>query len=73
MQQRLRYALALLHRPRLLLLDEPTTNLDAEGMAIVDQIIKSAADGGIVILATNDSRDLHYGDYILALDGSGGG
>jgi heme exporter protein A len=73
MQQRLRYALALLHRPRLLLLDEPTTNLDAAGIAIVDRIVENAAADGIVILATNDPRDLHYGELVLALDEASGG
>lgn len=73
MQQRLRYALALIHRPRLLLLDEPTTNLDAAGIAVVDRIVKDAASDGIVILATNDLRDLQYGEYVLALDDAGGG
>jgi heme exporter protein A len=73
MQQRLRYALALMHRPRLLLLDEPTTNLDTAGIAIVDRIIKDAASDGIVILATNDPRELHYGEFVLALDEAGRG
>lgn len=73
MQQRLRYALALVHRPRLLLLDEPTTNLDTAGIVIVDRIIRDAASGGIVILATNDPRDLHYGELVLALDEAGHG
>ena len=68
MQQRLRYALALLHRPHLLLLDEPTTNLDAPGIALVEQVIKDAATRGIVVLATNDPRDVQYGDLVLALD-----
>ena len=73
MQQRLRYALALLHRPRLLLLDEPTTNLDAPGIAIVERVIKDAAAGGVVVLATNDPRDAQYGTLVLALDEAAGG
>lgn len=73
MQQRLRYALALVHRPRLLLLDEPTTNLDMAGIAIVDRIIKDAAGDGIVILATNDPRESQYGELVLALDETGRG
>ncbi len=73
MQQRLRYALALLHRPRLLLLDEPTTNLDAPGIAIVEQVIKDAAAGGVVVLATNDPRESQYGTLVLALDEAAGG
>ena len=68
MLQRLRYALALLDRPRLLLLDEPTANLDVAGIAVVDRIVESVSADGIVVIATNDPRDLHYGDYLLPLD-----
>ena len=39
MRQRLRWAWALLHRPRLLLLDEPFQNLDAAGVAIAGRLL----------------------------------
>jgi len=39
MRQRLRWAWALLHRPRLLLLDEPFQNLDAAGVEIVRRLL----------------------------------
>jgi heme exporter protein A len=39
MRQRLRWAWALLHRPRLLLLDEPFQNLDAAGVAIARRLL----------------------------------
>ncbi len=68
MRQRLRYALALVHQPALLILDEPTTNLDVHGIAIVDEIVRSARERGIVIVATNEPRDLAYGTLELALD-----
>lgn len=68
MRQRLRYALALVHQPAVLILDEPTTNLDLSGIAIVDEIVGSARQRGIVIVATNEPRDLAYGTLELALD-----
>ena len=71
MVQRLRYALALVHRPRVLLLDEPTTNLDEAGIVLVGQVIEHMAADGIVVIATNDPRDLRWGDLELALDAAG--
>lgn len=60
MKQRLKYAFALLHQPPLLILDEPTSNLDSEGVQIVQQIMKEQLDRGVLIVATNDDDDLKY-------------
>jgi heme exporter protein A len=68
MAQRLRYAYALLHRPPVLLLDEPTVTLDERGAAVVDAVIAEQRRAGIVVVATNDPRELRYGDLILRLD-----
>jgi heme exporter protein A len=68
MQQRLRYALALMTEPAVLLLDEPTTNLDAVGIALVDRVVAEQRERGITIIATNDRRDWQYGTLQLALD-----
>jgi heme exporter protein A len=68
MQQRLRYALALIGNPAVLLLDEPTTNLDAAGIALVDRIVAEQRQRGITVIATNDPRDRRYGSLQLALD-----
>ncbi|HUO86199.1 MAG TPA: ABC transporter ATP-binding protein [Thermoanaerobaculia bacterium] len=52
MRQKLRWAWALLHRPRLLLLDEPFQNLDAGGESAVRRLLgEHLADGGLAVLA----------------------
>jgi heme exporter protein A len=67
MAQRLRYAYALLHHPPVLLLDEPTVTLDERGSAVVDTIISEQRRHGLVVIATNDTRELGYGDLLLRL------
>lgn len=55
MRQRLALERALLHRPRLVLLDEPFTGLDDSAVTIVaDRLRALAAAGAIVVLATHD-------------------
>jgi heme exporter protein A len=67
MAQRLRYAYALLHYPPVLLLDEPTVTLDERGAALVEQVVAAQRERGITIIATNDPRELRFGDYVLRL------
>lgn len=57
MKQRLKYALAWMADPSLLLLDEPRTNLDAEGIAMALQLFDEQRAAGIVIIATNEQED----------------
>jgi heme exporter protein A len=55
MRQRLALERALLHRPKLVLLDEPFTGLDDRAVSIVSERMRRlAAEGTIVILATHD-------------------
>ncbi|HEV8345364.1 MAG TPA: heme ABC exporter ATP-binding protein CcmA [Vicinamibacterales bacterium] len=55
MRQRLALERALLHRPRLVLLDEPFTGLDDRSVgAVADRVRQLASTGAIVVLATHD-------------------
>lgn len=57
MKQRLKIAFSILHNPQILLLDEPTSNLDSDGVGIVDDIADEYKKDRILIIATNDSHE----------------
>jgi heme exporter protein A len=59
MLQRLAIARALLHRPRLLLLDEPFTGLDREGQEMLVTVLREErARGAILVVVTHDLEPL---------------
>jgi len=68
MKQRMKYASAILHNPLVLLLDEPTSNLDLDGKNFVDELVFNFREDGIVVVATNESQDFKYGYKIINLD-----
>ncbi|MFC8680754.1 ABC transporter ATP-binding protein [Microbacterium ureisolvens] len=69
-QQRLRFAMALLSDPGLLILDEPTTGMDVEGRRSFWRAIRAdAARGRTVLFATHhlDEAD-EYADRIVLMN-----
>jgi ABC-type multidrug transport system ATPase subunit len=59
MRRKLLLARALLHRPPLLYLDEPTANLDVHSAAIVRRILREhVAEGGTVLLTTHNMQEV---------------
>ncbi len=65
MKQRLKYILALMRNPQILLLDEPAVNLDEQGKRMVDEVIRDHK--GIAVIATNNKDELKYADYTINL------
>jgi len=70
MKQRLKLAQAFFSDTPVLLLDEPTTNLDAEGIALYQQLISNYTSNKLVIVSSNDTEEyafcgavIRIGDY----------
>ena len=62
MQQKLAIAVALVHRPQLLLLDEPTLGLDVEAGENVKALVREMAAEGCAILLT--THQLNVAEYL---------
>lgn len=60
MKQRLKFVFALSHKPSVLLLDEPTSNLDAEGVAVVQEVVEWQKGNGIIVVATNVESEVSW-------------
>ena len=71
MKQRLRLAFALLHRPGILLLDEPGSHLDDAGRELVARLVAEERVHGLVIIATNDEREWRLAGERIELRGRG--
>ena len=69
MKQRLRWAGAMLHSPRILLLDEPLQNLDKPGRRDVLRLLARHLEYGLAIVANPDPLELGHVARHLDLDG----
>ena len=58
MRMRLKYALAILKQPEILIIDEPSTNLDINGKTIVYDLMNEHKKNGILIFATNEDDEI---------------
>ncbi len=69
MRQRLALARSVLHRPQVLLLDEPYTGLDPQAaQALTDLLVELVGEGGTILLATHNlERGLALGRRVVML------
>jgi ABC-type multidrug transport system ATPase subunit len=68
MRHKLGVAMALLHRPRLLVVDEPTTGVDPLSRRALWRLLREASEGGAaVVLATTYLDEAERADKVLAL------
>jgi heme exporter protein A len=69
MQQRLAVARAILHRPQVLLLDEPFTGLDLQAVQVLTDLLKELVEEDCAVLMATHSleRGLALGRRVLVL------
>jgi len=70
-RQRLALARALLRRPSLLILDEPTSNLDADHERRIEEAIKQLRGRMTIVLITHRLAMVRKADVIHVLEGGG--
>ncbi|WP_019555093.1 ABC transporter ATP-binding protein [Propionispira raffinosivorans] len=68
MKQRLKIALLVASKKEVWFLDEPSSNLDEAGRALVKKILFNArSQNRTILLATNDSVEVGYADDVIRL------
>ena len=68
MQQRVKVGLALFTQSQLLLLDEPTSNMDSQNATRILDLIESNLEDRIFVLASNMEREFNTFDQVLRLN-----
>ena len=67
MKQRLKLAQAFFSTSPVLLLDEPTTNLDREGVELYLQLINNYTSGKLVIISSNVLEEYQFCDEVISI------
>ena len=68
-QQRVKLAASVVHKPSILCLDEPGTNLDEKGHEIVKRMADECTEsGGILLLASNQAQELKLCDSSIDMN-----
>lgn len=68
MKQRLKLAQAFFSETPVLLLDEPTTNLDADGIALYRQLIHDHSKDKLVIVSSNDKQEYDFCQEVVDIN-----
>jgi ATP-binding cassette subfamily C protein len=68
-RQRIGLARAFLHNAPLLLLDEPTSNLDSLNEAVILKSLKEASSGKTVVLVSHRKSTVHIAETVISMEG----
>jgi ABC-type multidrug transport system ATPase subunit len=67
MKQRLKLAQAFFSETSVLLLDEPTSNLDESGIQLYKMLIRNYTKGRLIIVSSNDSGEYDFCNEVLPI------
>ena len=67
MKQRLKLVQAFFSNTPVLLLDEPTTNLDLDGIALYHQLINNYTTNKLVIVSSNDKQEYDFCEEVIRI------
>jgi ABC-type multidrug transport system ATPase subunit len=67
MKQRVRLAQAFFCDTPVLLLDEPTTNLDAAGIALYHELIRNYAGNRLLLISSNDPAEYGFCNEVIEM------
>jgi ABC-type multidrug transport system ATPase subunit len=67
MKQRIKLAQAIFSNVPVVLLDEPCSNLDAEGIALYHHLIQTYCTNRLLIISSNDEEEIHFCNHRLSI------
>lgn len=65
MKQRIKLAQAIFSDTSAILLDEPCTNLDADGIALYRHLIREYGEGRLVVVSSNDPQEYDFCEKVI--------
>ncbi|MEO6488566.1 MAG: ABC transporter ATP-binding protein [Ferruginibacter sp.] len=68
MKQRLKLGMAFFSNSNVLLLDEPSTNLDSDGIELYHRLIQNYSKEKLVIVSSNDKIEYDFCEELIAIN-----
>ncbi|MFS8541396.1 MAG: ABC transporter ATP-binding protein, partial [Tissierellales bacterium] len=72
MKQKLAFACSIIHSPKLLILDEPTVNLDVENRSLIKKFIQKYSKESCIVITSHNFDDIEHmcNRIVMIVDGT---